>query len=95
MITAQQFREAMAIVEAYCQQKNSVGIKKPHEIGCRVKLSEFGLVMQGNWNRKKRGKVVDFLKGAINHFSDATICVKWDGIKKPQYMHISQVEAIK
>jgi|GEM_PF-5218071 len=91
MVTKEEFRKAMVVVESYCGQVGKKKNAETNEIGCRVKLSEWGLEMQGKRNRGKRGIVVDFSEGVINKIRDGTVTVKWDGVSKPSQMHISQV----
>lgn len=92
MISKQQFRDAMVIVDTYCHQvveiKTGVGAWR---IGSIVELSDWGKEMQGN--KKRIGKVVDFLEGYSKE--SGSVCVKWEKIKKPEWMHISQVKIIQ
>ena len=96
MITAKQFREAMVIVENYCDQvllSKTPVVPQTHEIGCRVKLNEFGIKMQGKRKSKLTGTVVYWLDWhSTETFKDGLVTVKWDGIKKPVSMHVGQVE---
>lgn len=91
MITLNQFREAMAIVEGYAFQMNEKkNVKNTTQTGCRVQLSEFGKEMQGK--SKRRGTVIDYQPGVYPN--DGTVTVKWDKIRTPSMMHISQITAI-
>lgn len=90
-VTKAEFRAAMIIVENYCMQVETKPALKIHEIGCRVRLSAFGRKMQRPHNRK--GVVVDWLEW--HGKEDGVVTVKWEGLKRPQSMHISQVEPIK
>lgn len=86
----------MVIVESYCWQiiNRKIVTNSVKEIGCRVKLSDWGLQMQGKGKKKLIGTVVEFDQW-MHYENDGTITVKWDGIAKPSSMHISQVEIIK
>ena len=94
MITEKQFKDAMSIIESYCSQVHKLNkkISSTTEVGCRVKLSSWGLEMQGNQKKNLVGTVLDYLPYV--HITDGTVIVKWDRVKKPDYMHISQIEAI-
>jgi hypothetical protein len=96
MITKQQFRDAMVIVETYCSQLHKAHVigSAVNEVGCRVKLSSWGLEMQGKRKSKLVGTVVDYIQW-MHYKNDGTVTVKWDGISKPDSMHISQIEALK
>lgn len=96
MITQKQFEEALFICEAYCSQINKLNLKavKVNEVGCRVKLSSWGLEMQGKSKKKLVGTVVSF-KQWMSFKNDGTVTVKWDGVCKPSSMHISQIEVLK
>jgi hypothetical protein len=89
MITAQQFKAAMLIVEQYCHQVEEKKTTNVTTIGCRVQLSQHGLEMQGKRLRSRRGKIVQFHPGVYG--GDGTVWVKWDNVKKPSAMHESQV----
>jgi len=93
--TKQQFRDAMVIVESYCSQLHKAHVigSAVNEIGCRVKLSAWGLEMQGNQKSKLVGMVVDYSQW-LGYKNDGTVTVKWDGISKPVSMHVSQIEAL-
>lgn len=94
-ISRKQFRDAMVIVETYCSQVQAKAQSKgKHDIGCRVKLSKWGIEMQGNRKKKLVGKVVTFSEGAVNKITDGCVVIKWDGRKKPDSMHISQIEEL-
>jgi len=95
MISKQEFRDAMVIVETYCDQiqnnKQLNAVKKSaNEIGCIVKLSAYGKEIQKP--HSKTGTVVDWLEWHSD--KDGLITVKWDGVAKPDTMHISQVELV-
>ena len=94
MITKNQFREAMIIVETYCNQIEN-GNGPCHIIGCPVQLSEYGIRINKENKGKipKIGKVVDWLEW--HSLTDGLVTIKWEGVKKPDIRHISQVEAIK
>lgn len=91
--TREQFRNALVIVEAYCDQiiKARQG-KQINEVGCVVKLSSWGLEMQGKRKHVLKGTVVDWLDGYTKSLRDGTVCVKWDGKKKPEWMHSSHLD---
>lgn len=91
-VSVQEFRDAMVVVNIYCTQIEPRADLQPHEPGCRVRLSEHGRLMQGNY--KHEGTVVDYFPW-MGKITDGLVTVKWDDRKKPQDMHISQVEAIK
>lgn len=91
MISLQQFRDAMVIVEAYSAQVLVKANIQPNQIGCRVILSAFGKTTQKQHN--KIGTVVDYLSWTSN--TDGLVTVKWDGVKKPEIMHIHQVAKAK
>lgn len=94
MITKKKFQEALAICEQYCMQIEAA--KQPvtrSTIGARVKLSAFGLEMQGKRKQHWRGTVVDYLPWIYPN--QGSVTVKWDHIKKPDGMHESQVEPVK
>ncbi len=93
MITKKQYREAIVICNKYCNQIAEVKSENTSTIGARVKLSAWGLEMQGNRKSKRRGKVVDYIKGHSEN--DGTVFVKWDGVIIPESMHQSQVEILK
>lgn len=93
MVTKAQYEAALKVINDYAvQQANKRDIKslQPHDIGCRVKLSAFGLEMQGAQLKSRRGTVIDFSAGQVNHLSDGTVLVKWDNVAEAQWMHISQ-----
>jgi hypothetical protein len=93
MVTAQQFKSAMLIVEQYCHQievKEAVSVTT---IGCRVRLSPHGIDMQGKRKQKRAGKVVQYLPSQYK--GDGTVWIKWDNIKTPDVMHESQIEPSK
>ncbi len=96
-ITKSEFRQAMVIVNKYCNQQELKDRElKAYEVGCAVKLNKFGLEMQGNGkkNQNKRGIVVDYIEGNINPLTDGVVTVKWNNIAIPDEMHVSQVEKI-
>jgi hypothetical protein len=96
MITKQQMREALTLIAGYTEQlhKANVTSSAVNQPGCRVKLSSWGLEMQGKNKKKQFGTVIDFRQWM--HFKDdGIVTVKWDGISKPDSMHISQIEAVK
>lgn len=96
MITKQQMREALTVIERYTEQlhKANVTSSSVNQPGCRVKLSAWGLEMQGKNKNMQVGTVIDFSQW-MQYKNDGTVTVKWDGISKPDSMHISQVEALK
>lgn len=91
-LTVKEFRAAMIIVDTYCHQvyklKNNIGC---WQIGAVVRLSKHGKSMQRPHN--KIGKVIDWLEWHSN--TDGLVTIKWDGVKKPVTMHVSQVELTK
>ena len=92
-VTKQQFRDAMVIVETYCNQIPKSAINDKREIGCRVKLSAYGIEMQGKSKAKLVGTVVDWRQW-MHYQNQGTVTVKWDGVSKPSSMDISQIEPI-
>lgn len=90
MITQEQFREALLICEKYSSQIECKKSKDVTHIGCVVKLSDWGLEMQGSTKKSLVGKVIDFLPYL---HGDGTVTVKWEGVAKPDSMHTSQVKA--
>jgi hypothetical protein len=90
-ITPKQFREAMIIVQSYCDQvyeiKNNLYAWR---IGTLVKLSAWGREAQRSHG--KTGKVVDWFEWHSK--TDGLVTVKWEGVKKPVEMHISQVQVV-
>lgn len=95
MITKKQVDEALKVISDYEQQLSKIQSVKnyPTQAGCRVKLSEWGRKMQNPHN--KIGTIIDYLPWYVNPETDGTVTVKWDGIKKPVDMHVSQVESVK
>lgn len=95
-LTVKEFRQAMIIVETYCDQvyklKNNIGC---WETGAVVRLSKYGKEMQRPRSHNKIGKVVDYLEWSPHSKTDGLVTVKWEGVKKPDTMHISQVELTK
>jgi hypothetical protein len=88
MVTKQELNEALRVIADYERQINRTHIAA-WEVGCRIKLSSWGLEMQGKRKAKLRGTVIDVIKGAVQKTTDSSICVKWDGISKPDWMHVS------
>lgn len=96
MITSQEFRDAMVIVESYIEQlhKANAGrsFKRVNEIGCKVKLNEFGIQMQGKHKTKLVGIVIDWFNWHTTPtFIDGIVTVKWEGTNRPDTMHASQL----
>lgn len=58
----------------------------------RVKLSPYGLEMQG---KHKCNLVGSIIRKTLAGSRDYTVIVLWDGRKVPESMHESQVEQIK
>jgi hypothetical protein len=90
----------MMIVDKYCEQILETHIisdsAQPNEIGCRVRLSAYGIEMQGKRKAKLIGTVVDWINWCSTPtFKDGLSTVKWDGKSKPETMHCSQLETIK
>ena len=96
MISKDRFREAMEIVKKYTAQLTPIkgNPKHPTEIGCKVKLSKWGLEMQGKRKAKIKGVVIDYLPWIMNPGIDGIVTVKWIGLNKPDDMHISQIKNI-
>jgi hypothetical protein len=70
-------------------------IKRPNQKGCKVKLSSFGIEMQGAAKAKLIGEVVGFLNWCSTPtYLDGLATVKWEGIAKPDTMHVNQIESI-
>lgn len=95
-VTQKEFREAMVIIETYCEQlrKNSAG--NTDVVGSRVKLSAHGIEMQGKRKAKLIGTVVDWLDWrSTPTFKDGLTTVRWDGKVKPETMHASHLEVVK
>ena len=94
-VSIQQFRDAMVIVETYCNQiPKKYSAKQKTEIGCRVKLSAWGIEMQGKSKSKLVGTVVDWRQW-MHYPNQGTVTVKWDGVAKPSSMDISQIDTLK
>ena len=97
MITKQKLNEALQVIADYEQQlwQTPVTSSAAWQVGCRVKLSSWGLEMQGKTKTKLRGTVIEVIEGAVQKTTDSTICVKWEGISNPDWMHVSQAEPVK
>lgn len=97
MITKQKLNEALQVIADYEQQlwQTHVSSSAAWQVGCRVKLSSWGLEMQGKHKAKLRCTVIELIEGAVQKTTDSTVCVKWEGISKPDWMHVSQVEPLK
>lgn len=93
MITEDEYKEAINKVMDYVREKQPEA-KSPKDIGCKVKLSVFGLEMQGKNKAKLRGVVIAWNQW-MNYPNDGTVTIKWDQKSKPEDMHISHVEEIK
>lgn len=93
MPTIEQFREAMIIVQKYCDSINPLYSGMTNQIGCIVKLSSFGKsnLTKEYWN--KNGTVVDWLEW--HSPNDGLVTIKFDTIKKPVVMHIHNVTAVQ
>lgn len=91
-MTKQEYEVYLKKVMDYATDQTPVA-KTREDIGCRVKLSQFGITMQGNDKRKKAGTVLSFDRW-MNFKDDGTVTVKWDGISKPIDMHVTQVERL-
>lgn len=91
-VTVKQFQDAMTIVKTYCAQIQPSPDLQAHEVGCRVKLSPYGLETQGNY--RHQGTVMDYFPWQ-GRTTDGIVTVLWDDRKVPQDMHITQVEPIK
>ena len=95
MITKKQVNEALQLLADYAQQlETRTHVKLKHEIGCRVRLSEYGIKMQGARKKKLKGTVIKYLPYMMNPTSDGIVYVKWDGVSKPDAMHICQIEPL-
>lgn len=81
------------VIESYEKQVRDALPKETHEVGCQIKLSKFGIEMQGKNNTK--GTVIKVVLGAVCKLTDASVLIKWDGIPLLDWMHISQVESIE
>jgi hypothetical protein len=92
-ITKKQYLEAMSIVTQYCFQIQENQSADVSTIGCRVKLSAWGLQAQGTRLKKRRGKIIDYIPWIYPN--QGSVIVLWDGKKKPDGMHESQVEPEK
>ena len=97
MITKKQLNDALELIADYEQQLRQAHVTSSAawQVGCRVKLSKWGLEMQGKQKSKLRGTVIEVLEGAVQKTTDSTVCMKWEGISKPHWMHVSQVEPQK
>jgi hypothetical protein len=97
MISKAQVNEALKLLADYAQQLEDARAKtkRAHEIGCRVRLSEYGIKMQGARKKKLRGTVIKYLPSVLNPTTDGVVYVKWDSVPSPDAMHISQIEPIK
>lgn len=92
LMKEQEYKEALSKVMEYVAKKMPLA-ESPNQIGCRVKLSEHGLEMQGNNKRKLQGVIIAWYQW-MNFHNDGTVTVKWDTIKKPVDMHVSHVQPI-
>lgn len=93
MITEKQYKDAATVIAEYFKQPLICRPTHPSEIGCRIKLSEFGRKNISFFYHKKKGTVIDFVGG--KYFNEGIVLIKWDNIKKPMPMHIHNVEPIK
>lgn len=84
---------ALKVVADYAEAE-TVNAVSPTQIGARVKLSAWGLEMQGARLKKLTGTVISYLPW-MNFPNDGTVTVLWDGQKKHSDMHVSQIELIK
>lgn len=89
-VSKEKFREAMVVVDTYCQQITIHKNATEKCVGAIVELSKWGKEMQTNHKKKTSGKIVDFIRGVYRN--DGTVCIKWDGIKKPVWMHEGQCD---
>lgn len=92
MITQSEYQEALQKVMDYAIVKQQYA-KTPSDVGCRVKLSTWGIEMQGKSKKKSAGTILAWTPW-MNYPNDGTVTVKWDKISKPEDMHISHVELI-
>jgi len=82
----------MVIVETYHSQiinKTDCVCVNPSDIGARVKLSKYGREMQKSHN--KTGTVIDWNQW-MHYTNQGTVTVKWDNVRCPVSMDISQIE---
>lgn len=93
MITEKEYKEALQKVTQYAIEK-APSANKQSDIGAKVTLSDFGIKMQGKNKNKKSGIVIEWHQW-MHYPNDGTVTVKWDGISKPESMHVSQVKIIK
>lgn len=93
MVSDIEYQEALTKVMGYVSEKTPLA-KAPNQIGCKVKLSAFGLEMQGNNKKKLRGVVIAWRQW-MHYPNDGTVTVKWDTKNKPEDMHLHQVEVSK
>jgi hypothetical protein len=93
MISKEQFKDALRVIESYEKQVRDSLPKETHEVGCRVKLSEWGIEMQGN--NTSKGTVIEVVRGAVCKLTDATVLIKWDDIPVPDWMHIDHIASIE
>jgi hypothetical protein len=100
MITKKEFEAAMLIVNQYCSQQLKIALEKSeslkvNEIGCRVKLSEWGILQKRNKKSiNLTGTVIQYRQW-MHYKNDGIATVKWDTIEKPQSFHISHLEILK
>ncbi len=85
----------MVIIGKYTDQLHKANITSigVTEIGCRVRLSKWGLEMQGKRKAKLVGTVLDFSQW-MHYENQGIVTVKWDGISKPDSMDVSQIEIL-
>lgn len=87
-----EYQKTLKKVMDYAIEKSPMA-KTCSDIGAMVTLSDWGIKMQGKDKRKKSGIVLEWHQWM--HFpNDGTVIVKWDGMSKPDSMHISQVKLL-
>jgi hypothetical protein len=94
MVTRSQFKDALYLIEEYAAQVQTTGIL-PHQIGCRVELSEYGKSVEreiGKRAHTRKGTVIDWLMW--HSVTDGLVTIKWDGVKVPETRHVGQVQAV-
>lgn len=92
-MTKKEYEAALVKVIEYANEQSS-DTTSPKEVGCRVKLTDWGIKMNDGRGAKQVGTVLDYLPW-MDFPNDGTVTVKWDGKNKPESMHISHVQAIK
>lgn len=96
MITKQEVEIALQLIADYEHQLQQAAVRSctaANQIGSRVKYSKYGKENEPKPNHNRKGTVVQWLKWCSE--TDGLVWVKWDGVAKPETMHISHIELLK